>query len=252
MVAGGQPNAAISLDGQALGSLDGSGRYSVDISPGNHTVEIAKAGFETKKQNMSFTAGATARMDAAMTQTPQPAPPQPAPVAVVKPPVVKAPTPTIAPPATAGDQKDWPGVDKNKEKDLQAFIQRYPESPLANAARDHIRQLQTTSDRSGVLSALGRYSDAYQHKSTDELEAVWPSLMKQDRKKIADSFKSAVAIQMKLRPTADPSVSGDSAVVTCERDLIYTFQGGVQKTFSGQVTIRLQKKAGTWFIEGAS
>jgi len=103
-----------------------------------------------------------------------------------------------------------------------------------------------------VLSALGRYSDAYQHRNTDELEAVWPSLIKQDRKKISDSFKNAVAIQMKLRPTGDPSVSGDSAVVTCERDLIYTFAGGIQKTFSGEVTIRLRKKAGVWLIEGTS
>jgi len=251
-VAGGQPDATISLDGQALGSLDGAGRYSADVSPGNHTIEISKTGFQTKKQNMSFTAGVAARLDAAMTQNAQPVQPPPPPVATVNPTVVKPFTPTIAPPTIPADQKDWPGVDKNKEKDLQAFIQRYPESPLANAARDRVRQLQASSDRSGVLSALGRYSDAYQHRNTDELEAVWPSLIKQDRKKISDSFKNAVAIQMKLRPTGDPSVSGDSAVVTCERDLIYTFAGGIQKTFSGEVTIRLRKKAGVWLIEGTS
>jgi eukaryotic-like serine/threonine-protein kinase len=246
-VAGGQPNAAVSLDGQTLGSLDGAGKYSAEVSPGNHTVEITKAGFQAKKLNMSFAAGNTARLDADMKQIPPPPPPkQEQPKVEVKPPVVQPPPPAAIP----SDQQDWQRV--HNDKDLEAFVARHPDSPMANVARERLRQSQSSSDRSGVLSALGRYSDAYQHKSTDELEAVWPSLLKQDRKKISDSFKSAVAIQMKLRPVGEPSVSGDSAVVTCERDLIYTFQGGVQKTFSGQVTIRLQKKSGTWLIEGTS
>jgi hypothetical protein len=247
LVTGGQPNAAISLDGQTLGSLDGVGKYSAEVSPGNHTVGITKVGFEAKNLNLSFAPGNTARLVADMKQIPQPPPPkQEQPKVEVKPPVVQPPPPPTIP----SDQQDWQRV--RNDKDLEAFVARHPDSPMANVARERMRQSQSSSDRSGVLSALGRYSDAYQHKSTDELEAIWPGLLKQDRKKISDSFKSAVAIQMKLRPIGDPSVSGDSAVVNCDRDLIYTFQGGVQKTFSGQVTIRLHKKAGTWLIEGAS
>jgi serine/threonine-protein kinase len=237
LVAGGQPNASISLDGQGLGSLDGAGRYSGDVSPGNHTVEVAKAGFETKKQNMSFAAGNTVRLDASMKPLPPPVQPKQEPKVEDKPPVVVKQPPPPPPPVVASDQPDQ---RVRPDKGAQAVLEKQQ------------RLAQIAADQTGVLVALGRYSDAYEHKSTDELEAVWPSLLKQDRKKISDSFKSAVAIQMKLRPTGEPSVSGDSAVVTCDRDLIYTFQGGVQKTFSGQVTIRLQKKSGTWLIEGTS
>ncbi len=135
---------------------------------------------------------------------------------------------------------------------LDAFLSRYPNSPMADQARDRLSELRLTSDRKGVMQTLKRYADAYQHKNTDELQTIWPDLAKPDRKKIADSFKSAASIQIELKPSGDPTISGDTATVSCERSLLYTFSGGEQKTFADHVTIRLRKKAGTWLIEDVS
>jgi eukaryotic-like serine/threonine-protein kinase len=269
VVSGGQPNAAIALDGKGIGSLDGSGKYSAEISPGNHTVEITKLGFQPKRLTKSFAAGSTERLSGNLNPLliadsghgapplppqvpaiPPPAPPKmEQPKVEVKPPVVNPPAPPPQP-AVPADQLDWQKV--RSTQDLEAFLSRYPNSPLADLARERIRQQQNSSDRNGVLAVLERYAQAYQHKNTDELVAIWPTLGKPERKKIADSFKMAESIQMTLRPVGDPALSGDSAVVTCDRVETFTFQGGVKKDFSGQVTIKLRKQSGTWVIEGIS
>jgi hypothetical protein len=59
-------------------------------------------------------------------------------------------------------------------------------------------------------------------------------------------------IETVTKPVGDPSLAGENATVTCDRNLQFTFSGGEQKTFSDKITIRLRKKSGTWLIEGTS
>jgi hypothetical protein len=257
LVTGGPVDASISLDGQMIGTLDSNGHFFAEVAPGDHTVEFAKAGFQSKKVSMSFPTGKTEGLDVdlkAISPPSLPAAVQPAvSVAPKQPAPDKPPAPPVSPPAEptapSPDQTDWPHVRDTKDAAvIEAFLSRYPSSPLADQARQRLQQLQVSSDRNTILSILSRYAAAYQHRSVDELQAVYPGV---NRKKVSETFKSASAIKMYLVPVGDPSISTDTATVKCDQKLFYNL-GGEQKTFFDQITIRLRKKSGAWLIEGMS
>jgi hypothetical protein len=146
----------------------------------------------------------------------------------------------------AAAEQEWQEAkEAGNARDLQAFINKHPNSPHVGEATERIQQLRTASDRDTVLKALRSYAAAYEHKDVNELAAVWPAL---NRKKISETFKNASSIKMDLKPLGDPSISGDTATVKCERTLLYA-ASGTKNTFSDQITIRLQWRSSSWLIE---
>jgi hypothetical protein len=257
LVSGAPADTSISLDGEIVGRSDSNGHFWAEVTPGDHTIELVKAGFQPKKVSMSFTTGKTEGLAADLKALPSASSPpsvqQPVSIAPKPPSVDKAPAQPISTPvqptAPSADQQDWQRVHDTKDATvLEAFLSRYPSSPLADQARQRLNQLKVSSDRNIILSILSRYAAAYQHKSVEEVQAVWPGV---NRKKISETFKSADTIKMYLVPVGEPSISADTATVKCEQKLFYNF-GGEQKTFFDQITIRLRKKSGTWLIEGMS
>ncbi len=244
---------SISIDGREVGVTGSKGQFSLEVQPGNHTVELSKNGFQTQRVNTLFAAGDTNTLPADLVAKQQPRKETPVQVATNStppPPAVQPAKEKPAAPTPSPDQAEWLRVrDSNDPAALEAFANHYPASPFADVARDRLRQLQTASDRSGILAALQRYADAYQHKNAEELAAIWPSLDKDSKKKLSESFKSAQSIQPNVRPDADPSISGDSATVTCARNIAFTFAGGESRNVNDRVLISLRKKSGAWFID---
>lgn len=69
-------NASLKLDGQLLGMANGSHK---EISPGNHDVEIAADGYETRRESVVVEPGQERRLTIALALTPPPPPPPPPP-----------------------------------------------------------------------------------------------------------------------------------------------------------------------------
>jgi hypothetical protein len=252
------PDASVMVDGKAVGYVNDEGRFTSEVSEGQHTIELLKNGYPPMKWSKRFQTGDTLVVGGAMAKAKTPDATQPKmeqpPASTTTPnPPQKAPTASVSSDEQARqkEQEDWQRVkDSNDSRQLEAFLSVHSTGSFSDQARSRLRQLQSESERSAVLQTLGKYVNAYQHKSVSELQAVWPSLDKQERKKISDSFKDAKAIRMELKPVKDPSIEGDTATVTCSRSLEYSFSGGVQKPFADTITIRLRKRAGSWVIDG--
>ena len=264
LIDGKLPGVSVLVDGREVGATGSKGAFTTDVPPGNHTIELSKNGYKSQRVNLSFAAGDTNTLPSDLTVNAPPAksktttevannpPPKEPPPA--QPQGTQTQTSKPANPAESPDQKEWTaGVRDSKDPaTLQAFANRYPNSPFADVARDRVRQLQTSSERIGILTALQRYSDAYQHRSADELSAIWPSLDKDSKKKLSESFKSAQAIQSNIRPDGEPSITGETATVSCNRNLAFTFPGGESRSVNDRVLISLRKQSGAWFIDSVS
>jgi hypothetical protein len=251
LVASSLPETSITLDGQAIGKSDENGHFSAEVSLGNHVVEFEKSGYESKKLKMSFSTDKTEGLNATLTRNPPPSSAAPVQKQVsatpVLPPPAKSPAKQPVPVQPSPDEQDWQRVRETDDSAaMVAFLSHYPSSPFADQARQRLQKLQLIAERKTILLILSRYSDAYRHKKVDELQAVWPSV---NRKKVAETFKSADTIRMDLVPVEDPSISADTATVKCDQRLFYNF-GGKEKTFFDQITIRLRKQSGAWIIEG--
>ena len=263
---------SVSIDGQEVGVTGPNGQFATDVPPGDHAVEFSKNGFQAKQATITFTSGETKRLNAQLIPNAPPQPevksrpaepvksaeaktqePPPAREERAAQPPVKQQPPAIKPeksqPQVNPDQQEWARVkDTRDPATLEAFLTRYPASLFADQGRERLRGLQASSDRAAISVTLRRFADAYQHRSVDELESVWPSLDKDSRKKFSEAFKSAQSVQATVQPDGDPVVSGDNATISCDRRVRFTFNGE-EKPVSDRILISLKRKSGTWLID---
>lgn len=130
LVTGAPVDTSISVDGQMIGTLDSNGHFFTEVSPGDHTVEFTKAGFQPKKVSMSFTTGRTEGLDVDLKPISPPssqASAPPASVASKQPAPDKPPVQPVSPPAEptvpSADQTDWPHVRDSKDAAvIEAFF----------------------------------------------------------------------------------------------------------------------------------
>jgi hypothetical protein len=158
---------------------------------------------------------------------------------------------------------DWASArNAHDPKVVEAFLRTYPNGQYAAQAREELKRLEsrniateappapsTNADQQQVLQTLQRFDQAFESKDIAQLTAVWPSLTKQEQSKVRNSFRDATAIRMRLQPAKGIRIDGDRATVRCLRTSQYTFPGGVEKSESSNVTVQLQKQAGTWVIQ---
>jgi AAA-like domain/PEGA domain len=158
---------------------------------------------------------------------------------------------------------DWASARNARDpKVVEAFLRSYPNGQYATQAREELKRLEsrvntpeapapstTNAEQQQVLQTLQRFGQAFENKDIDQLTAVWPSLTKQEQNKVRNSFRDAKAIRMHLQPAKGIHIDGDRATVRCLRTSQYTFPGGVEKSESTDVTVQLQKQAGTWVIQ---
>jgi serine/threonine protein kinase len=105
-------------------------------------------------------------------------------------------------------------------------------------------------DSEAVRSTLHSYEDAYASMDIGELQKVWPSLSKDQIKKLKEGFRGAQAVKVNLKDCSAPTLGGDSAQVNCSQSMVYTRDGKRQPPQSNSVAILLKKAAnGSWLVD---
>jgi eukaryotic-like serine/threonine-protein kinase len=107
-----------------------------------------------------------------------------------------------------------------------------------------------TPESDAVRSALLSYEDAYGSMDIGELQRVWPSLSKDQMKKLKEGFRGAQAVKVNLKDCSVPALSGDTAQVSCSQSMVYTRDGRRQPAQTVSVAILLKRAAnGNWLVD---
>jgi hypothetical protein len=109
-------------------------------------------------------------------------------------------------------------------------------------------------DRDGVKQALERWKAAYESESLDDMRKAWPSITKDQQKKLKDTFNTFNAIKVIINyQDKDIRITGNSAEVPCLQSMRYTLKGKVQPDQVNAVSIKLSKQNdGTWAVASVS
>jgi hypothetical protein len=109
-------------------------------------------------------------------------------------------------------------------------------------------------DRNGIKQALERWKNAYESESLDDMKRAWPSISRDQQKKLKDTFDTFNAIKVVINyQDQDIRITGGTAEVTCQQSMRYTFKGRVQPEQVNTVNIKLSKQNdGTWAVASVS
>jgi len=108
------------------------------------------------------------------------------------------------------------------------------ENPDFNAVRHTIEQ---------------RYKEAYESMVIGDLVSVWPTISKQQKDAINNSFKMYKRISASYT-CAQPVITGDKARCTCKESVTYiTNDMKRQGPLSASFIFDLKKSSGTWYVE---
>jgi serine/threonine-protein kinase len=273
-IAAALPGTQITVDGRHLGVTGGDGRSSVDVEAGTHSIELAKDGFETKRLQKRFAVGETVRLgrnDVTLAALPPPKP--------------NTPTPAPAPaPVVNEAANEWSRVSgSNDANALEQFARKYAASPFAAEANRKVEQLRAeaarkaaaerasaapppqpvapapapapsptassnSADQRAILMLVGSYAAAYEARKAEQVARLWPSLPKDQFKKLQESFKNASSVRMSLQ-ALEPTINGDHASISCARSMQWTFKGSAAPPVQDRISMKLSKQNGTWVIE---
>jgi serine/threonine protein kinase len=104
-------------------------------------------------------------------------------------------------------------------------------------------------DRQDIKQAIDRWKSAYESESLDDMKQAWPSISKDQQKKLKDTFNSFNAIKVIVNyQDKDIRINGSGAEVDCQQVMRYTLKGKVQPDQVNPVSIRLNKRDGTWVV----
>lgn len=179
LVRGAPPGTQISIDGNRIGATGPLGRFSANVSSGEHVVEFSKAGFSSRQIRQQFPPGETVTLNRQVIQMAelQPTKPaQPRPAETRAPEVSKAeakpPASVSTPPAPApsGPAQDWERIASSRDTAvLDNFRNKYPDTPFAKRATQKIEQLDWESAKSaGDAGALQAFLRKYPNGSYSE------------------------------------------------------------------------------------
>jgi hypothetical protein len=283
----GVEGATVLVDGTRVGTVRG-GSFSASLSPGAHTVSLAKEGFKTASTQRSFTAGESVRLDgSALSLEPLPQP-------------AKAPA---QPSAEEMELREWIAVRSGRERAaIQAFMQKHPNGPHTQEAQQMLAEIEWDALDRTDRSALERFATRYRGTSLAEqanseitridretasaADATAAAAAKRaeeqadaDRKEIArvlavyagafekkdlnslkaiwpglpetslaQAFRDKGGIRSQLRPVAPVELAGDRANVRCIRVTEQVTQFGRQKPVEEARTVRLRRENGRWII----
>ena len=150
-------------------------------------------------------------------------------------------------PAQNPDEVLWSKLDKKDKGALLSFVGRHPGSPHRADAQAILDQmLLLEAQRKSLQQPLDLFNAAFEHQQPKELKEIWPGATEQYVKALRPPAGYKVSI--KLQPTGDPVVSGDTAQIPC--DLISETTGpGIQpKQNQKAVKVSLYKSGDRWLI----
>jgi hypothetical protein len=156
--------------------------------------------------------------------------------------------------AVEEEQSAWLSAERHKNlKELQAYVSRYPNGEYVKYANAEIAKLQEEGkseelEKRKIAQLLQAYESAYNEKNLDRVASLWPSLSVSARKRTRSLFKDAQSVKLSLKVLAEPTISGTTASVVCERTRDITTSDRIQSHIEGTVTFKLVKQSGGWLI----
>jgi len=116
-----------------------------------------------------------------------------------------------------------------------------PAEPVVAAENPDLNAIRHTIEQ--------RYKEAYESMVIGDLVNVWPSISKQQRDAINNSFKMYKRISANYI-CAQPVITGDKARCTCKESVTYiTNDMKRQGPLSASFIFDLKKSSGTWYVE---
>jgi hypothetical protein len=200
-VRGGRPGARVSIDGNAVGAVDKDGQfYSPGLTPGKHSIQMDKDGFEPINIEASLRRGEIKNLsgdDVEMVKVPPP--PSPSTKQIQEPnqqPATPAPASAVDP-----SQRDWDRIKTGSDpRALEAFVTKYPGSPYSAEAGRKLEQIdwdrvRNSDDPAQLQAFLDKHpSSQFVPTARASLEKLNRSRadgerLKADRKAVLDVIK---------------------------------------------------------------
>ncbi len=166
--------------------------------------------------------------------------------------------------AREAEQTAWNKVDQNNKGQLQDYLSHHGTGQHAEAARAKIADLdrqaaaeasaaqalrekeqKKLADEQAVLKTLKDFETAYNRKDIATLQKIWSGL---PAAAYRQQFDDAKELRFQLAPTGQPSVTGDSATVTCTRSLVYRGKILGVLQVSERVAVTLVRNSSGWLI----
>ncbi len=109
---------------------------------------------------------------------------------------------------------------------------------------------QPSSDATAITAALTRLSAAYSTQLFDAVKAEWTGMTRDQERAMKGVFanQGLKALAMQYDACSNPTVSGDSATLTCTETMSYTADKKRQSN-AVHVIITLKKTAGAWKVD---
>jgi serine/threonine protein kinase len=268
-IRGAYPGTQVAFDGKPLGDVQQDQRFSVDIGTGQHTIELSKPGYVSKRIPRRFEPGQTVSIEAADA-------------------LLTPDQNTIDEGRRREEQAAWEAVNKNDRAALQQFVDQHASGRLAEDARNLIAKLDLARLRGEQQKQDQARRDEEQRKATQAEEqhkaapeeqhkaaqaesqrkadeenrkAVEAQQQAAERKaildllqayaaaynsrdadavrktfpnvpdfnRIRDMFNFSRSIQVTLVPDEPPRISGDNATVRCQFSISLTDNRGIKQ-----------------------
>ena len=123
------------------------------------------------------------------------------------------------------------------------------DAQLAEARRsvEEKRVKLLAAERPGILAAIQKFSDAFQHRSQKELQAIW---LKPDAEWLAAIGVKNATFQVALKSCLDHEMEldGEKAAIRCSLITSTTVNFKLQEPTVSKVTVALRKVEGKWWI----
>ena len=140
----------------------------------------------------------------------------------------------------------WTKLDKSNSQMLRDFVAGNPNSTHLTDAKPLLNKMDLKdAETKGILAALDKFNAAFQDQKARELKEIWPSA--EEKYLSALPGRGGYKLVFTLRPTGEPEINGDKAVIQCEVSSMTTKPSGEPTTTKNTFNVQLYKK-GSWLI----
>ena len=146
------PGAVVRFDGKEVGQVQSDGTFTHEASPGAHTIELDKTGYELFHTQQTFTLGEKSTIEARM-----------------------------QPSAEAAESSDYAAVaDSTDPSQLRQFLQKHPNSKNAAQVRNRVEELDWKNVNTTDLASLDAFLQAHsQGQHANEARGLVAGLQKE-------------------------------------------------------------------------
>ena len=140
----------------------------------------------------------------------------------------------------------WTKLDKSNSQILRDFVAGNPNSTHLTEAKSLLNKMDLRdAETKGIQAALDKFNAAFQDQKARELKEIWPSA--EEKYLSALPGRGGYKLVFTLRPTGEPEINGDKAVIQCEVSSMTTKPSGQPTTTKNTFNVQLYKK-GSWLI----